>query len=806
MAVHCQGVLRLCTPFFLPRALPAAAVGLYLLSADAPGSEKLNMAFVHGGQALAEAAWGLSNPAGRYLVDVELNGKRTGRRILEVSEAEAETLCLTPGWLNDAGVYVREETFTPVRDETRGCLELSRFPDTEATFDFAAQRLVLRLPQKGLMKRPVVTTREYGHSALRMNYSVNGTHDRSGSALTGVSTLKANLGRWVLDSAASFSEDSRSVSMVTASRALEILDADLTVGQGSAGDSITGSLNMRGVTLRSNNHMRANLTGYSPVFSGVATSPSRVTLIQGGRTVYTELVPAGPFDIRDASLLGQGDVEMVITDEGGRETRERFPLTRLSGQLTPGQQEYGLAAGVVDREDGSGTLRGPLASLSYGRGFRGVTARGSVTGHDRYTGGGGELVAGAGDAGSMAMTGSLSRARYTQGGVQQGWRGAVTWARNLGAAARVQLSTSRRSERYTEAGSFDPGYTPGPVGQAAGSLARRAREQKSEQTLQFTMTPGARSSVGLSAWQRDFWFSPATEKGLTARLNVRPGNTGVSLGGTWSDYQGRSNYILSASVSVPFEFSGRRFSSGTSMSSGRGGQYGVSSGISGQVTDRLGVGVSTGTGRGSHTQSALDADWQGDRVRGNVMVSRQGERTWTAGQVNGSLLALPAAGSLVLSSHTQDTVAVAGVPGVKGVRFTGAAGATTDSRGNVVIPLSGYLPGTVSVDAATLPGNIELATTSRTFTPVAQAVVYLPFETLEVNRYLLQVRGQDGEFVKPGLWARSEKGSPLGFVAHNGVLLINYVDKPESLTLGNCVIPTRKLKDTDKLQEVMCEK
>lgn len=79
------------------------------------------------------------------------------------------------------------------------------------------------------------------------------------------------------------------------------------------------------------------------------------------------------------------------------------------------------------------------------------------------------------------------------------------------------------------------------------------------------------------------------------------------------------------------------------------------------------------------------------------------------------------------------------------------------------------------------------------------------FEALKVRRYLLQVKQKDGAFVAGGTWARDDKNTPLGFIANHGVLLINTVDVPGDITLGQCRIPAAKLQETEKLQEITCE-
>ena len=81
----------------------------------------------------------------------------------------------------------------------------------------------------------------------------------------------------------------------------------------------------------------------------------------------------------------------------------------------------------------------------------------------------------------------------------------------------------------------------------------------------------------------------------------------------------------------------------------------------------------------------------------------------------------------------------------------------------------------------------------------------MPFDAMKVYRHLPQARQQDGEFVPGGTWARDEKGTPLGFVAADGVLTMNVMTAPGTVTLDGCRIPAGALKETDKLQQVRCE-
>ena len=203
--------------------------------------------------------------------------------------------------------------------------------------------------------------------------------------------------------------------------------------------------------------------------------------------------------------------------------------------------------------------------------------------------------------------------------------------------------------------------------------------------------------------------------------------------------------------------------------------------------------------------SYLNASYSGDRayLNGALNHSQSGGASGSV-SVSGSVLAVPAAKDIMFSRTTGDTVAVVNVKDTPGVKVTSGDG-RTDSDGNLVVPLNSYDWNTVTIDAGTLPLNTELSTTSMKVVPTDRAVVWMPFDALRIKRYLLQVKQRDGEFVPGGTWARDSKNTPLGFVANNGVLMINTVDAPGDITLGQCRIPAAKLQDTEKLQEITCE-
>lgn len=800
--------------FVFFQAVFTLAVSATFTSATGVAGEKLDMSFIQGGGGVNPEVWAALNgnyAPGRYLVDLSLNGKESGKQILDVTPEDSKELCLSEAWLTKAGVYVSADYFREGYDATRQCYVLTKAPSVKVDFDVSTQSLALSIPQKGLVKMPENVDWDYGTSAFRVNYNANANTGRNNTSAFGSADLKANIGHWVVSSSATAStgdggENSATINMFTASRAIRLLSADLLVGKTSTGDSMLGSTGTYGVSLSRNNSMKPGNLGYTPVFSGIANGPSRVTLTQNGRLLYSEMVPAGPFSITDVPLYTSGDVTMKVTGEDGREQPQVFPLAVMNGQLSPGEHEFNLAAGLPDDDS---DMNGAVFAASYGYGLENLTLRTGLVFNQDWKGASAGMVVGLGWLGAVSVDGAYASAKYRDGS-HSGNKVQLAWSKQLGTTnTGLRLSWSRRSEEYEDMSSFNPSEVYSQVNQG--------RRVKDEWSAGISQPVGGLFSLSLSGWQRSYYPASAIsahrqqkdsgkERGVTGTLSTQIEGVGVNLSWTGSrNAEGENNWSASASVSVPFMLLDRRYSSSTSVSTSKDGGTGFSTGLSGSLNDRFSYGLGGGRDSDGGASSYLNASYSGDRayLSGALNQSSSGG---TSGSVSasGSVLAVPAAKDIMFSRTTGDTVAVVNVKDTPGVKVTSGDG-QTNSDGNLVVPLNSYDWNTVTIDAGTLPLSTELTNTSQKVVPTDKAVVWMPFDALKVKRYLLQVKQRDGEFVPGGTWARDSKNTPLGFVANNGVLMINTVDAPGDITLGQCRIPAAKLQDTEKLQEITCE-
>lgn len=775
---------------------------------------KLDMSFIQGGADINPEEWVALNKnyvPGRYLVDLSVNGKNIGKQILDVTHEDSDELCLTDAWLMKAGINISANYFRDVYNATRQCYVLSRDPSVTVDFDVTTQSLSLSVPQKGLTKVPENVDWEYGTEALRVNYNANAYTGQNNSTVFSSADIKSNIGRWVVSSSSTAStgihdENDASINMFTASRAIRTLNADLVAGKTSTGDSLLGSTGTYGVSLSKNNSMKPGNLGYAPVFSGIAKGPSRVTLTQNGRMLYSEMLPTGPFSITDVALYSSGDVTMKILGEDGSEDVQVFPLSVMTGQLSPGQDEFNVAAGIPDDDS---DLKGSVFAASYGYGLNDLTLRSSGVFNQDWYGGSAGIVLGLGLVGSVSADGAYATAKYRDGS-RNGNKLKLAWNKQLDATdTGLRISWSHQDEEYEDMSSFDPTEL---WGQESNGL-----RIKDEWNAGINQQIGGLFSLSVSGWQRSYYSRTVTsiypdssdnekETGFTGSLNTQIKSVTLNLGVSGSQReQGENNWSASASVSVPFTLLDRKYSSSTSVGSSKGGGISITSGISSSLNDKFSYGVGGGRDDGGGTSSYLNASYSGDSAFLSGMMNNSSSGG-TSGSVsaNGSVLAMPETRSIVFSRTVSDTVALVRVKDTPGVKVTSGNDAT-DNDGNLVVPLNSYDWNTVTIDASSLPLNMELPMTSVRVVPTNNAVVLMSFDAIKVRRYLLQVKQKNGEFVPGGSWARDSNNSPLGFVSNNGILMINTVDTPGDIILGQCRIPASKLQVSTKIQEITCE-
>ena len=127
------------------------------------------------------------------------------------------------------------------------------------------------------------------------------------------------------------------------------------------GDAITPaglivpSVRFGGVTISRNYDLDPAFIQY-PTFdyAGSIAGPGEIDIYQNGFKLRTEKLQPGPFQLENLiGAPGYGDIELVLRDQFGRESRLSSPYYLTDQLLKPGLQDYSYSAGL--RRDGYGS-------------------------------------------------------------------------------------------------------------------------------------------------------------------------------------------------------------------------------------------------------------------------------------------------------------------------------------------------------------------------------------------------------------------------------------------------------------------
>ncbi|WP_258291844.1 PefC/AfrB family outer membrane usher protein [Escherichia marmotae] len=782
-------------------------------------ADELNLDFIQGVSVIPSILKNDANyPEGQYIVDVAVNKERTGRTDLNISKEDEQNnmLCFTPEWLEKAGVLLNADAYQDVFDEGKGCYVLAKKPHTLIDFDYGAQALNFNIPQAYLLSKTDPARWDYGVNGGRLKYygNFNKTVHNDFNAF-GNFDAAINLGRWVLSSNMNVSHSDNKTeftsSDLTLSTAISQVQGDLLLGKSQTRTELFSDFNFYGAALRSNSNMRPwESRGYAPDISGVAPTPSRITVKQNGYTVYSKMVPAGPYRLDDLRPMGNGDLVVTVEDESGNKTEQVYPVTTLPTLLRPGEFQYNVAVGKknnsneLDKAFDSDTGLFWLGSLDYG--FTTTTLNSAAILNENYQSGGLGVTQMLGGLGAVSLSANVSKARYDNGEEKTGQSFSAKYAKSFSDKTDLQLLTYRyQSKGYVEFADFNPK----DIWRYARYGGQRSRyEARLSQRFDGTYLSG-------SYWWQDYWMREGHDAGGTVSMSTSVfDSVSLFLNGSYSKYawSDKPDYSVSLSVSVPFDLKGTRHYSSNSVGYTRTGGTTFNSSVSATPTDRFNYSLGANAGSKGDRGASASASYAFDAIQTNFGVSRsyskQGySQTSFSGSVSGSVLGTTETGPL-FTKESSDTVGIVSIPGVEGVSVNGSM--PTNSDGNTVVWLSEYSENSININMDNVPDNMEFETTSYNVVPTEKAMVYRKFGFENVLRYILRVKDAQGNYLTGGD-AKTEQGLNAGFISNNGVLLMNMLAEPKTVSVNTgdgkqCRFSMAGLKaNTNKVQEVRCE-
>lgn len=779
-------------------------------------SEEFNLDFIQGSQVVPSILKNDSAyPAGQYSVEVVVNKDNTDKKMPLTITDEAESkgeLCFSSQWLAEAGVLVNTDAFNDTFDKTAQCYVLSKKPHTSVDFDYSSQSLVFNIPQAYMLSKTDPVRWDYGVNGgrLRYNANFNKTSDNDLNAFGNVN-LGINIGRWVLsgDVNASHSGDKTELtsSDLSLSTAISQVQGDFMLGKSQTRTELFSDFGFYGVALRSNSNMVPwDTRGYAPDITGVAPSTSRITVKQNGYTVYSKVVPAGPYRLDDLRPMGNGDLVVTVEDESGHKTETVYPVTTLPTLLRAGELQYNVAVGKKDDTNelnkafsGNGIFW--LGSVDYG--FSTTTLNTAAILHNDYQGAGTGITQMLGMLGALSLSANVSKANYDNGEEKNGRSISIKYAKRFNEGTDLQILTYRyQTEGYTEFSAFDP-----KKNWFYGNQKSRYEARLSHRFDDMYLSG--------SYWRQDYWNQSGYDEGGTLSLSTTIFDSTslyVNSSYTRNAWSSKPDYLASVSVSIPFTVGGVRHFSNNSISHSRNNGTTFNTGASAMVNERFNYSVNANSGSEGERGASVSASYAFDTIQTNLGLSQSKSRygssqTGISGSVSGSVLGTGDSG-LIFTKESSDTMGIVRVPDVEGVSVNGSM--PTNKKGYTAVWLSGYSENNISINMDNVPDNVEFDTTNWKVVPTEKALIYREFGVEHVKRYILRVRGHNGKYLTGGN-AFTEQGLRAGFISNNGVLLMNMLAEPKNVSVdtGNgmvCRFSMHGLKaNTNKVQEVRCE-
>ncbi|ELE6317856.1 PefC/AfrB family outer membrane usher protein [Salmonella enterica] len=713
---------------------------LIFTAMNAHGEDALNLNFLQGVAKNNIPEILSSNkkyPAGKYVVDIIFNRESFGRQILEINKEDGEALCLSTEWITNIGLPVRLSTFEKQYDPLRHCYRIGNFPDVRVDLDYGAQALRFSVPQIALKDTASGDDWDYGIPGFRLSWSGNASKSSTNKEqLYGNFDLNANIGRWVLVGKASgFNDRGFTTPETTLSTVIAPVRGKLLMGKTLTASTLLPDFSFYGISLRSDSKMVPwSVRGYAPQISGVSASNARVTVSQGGYAITSEIVPPGPFSLKNIRPVSNGDLTVTIEEEDGSKTVRSYPITTLPTLLRAGDFNYNIVAGT--REDSEGNSQDmkdifTMGSLDYG--FVPFTLNMATILHSNYQSAGVGVTKDFGVPGALSVSINASRSvfendftQYNHRNSQTGVSGLIKYAKGLTTSTNLQLMSYRYTgEKYVDFSGFDP----------KNLYSRDNRKERYEAIITQSL---GNTYINASGWMQSYRDSNNNDSGANLNISTVFEKVSVSFGANYGKYQfnDSEDFGISMSLSIPFSAFERPHYNTNSVSYTRTGKTTFNTGVAGNVDDRLSYNLSSGLSENVKSVSAY-AEISFDKVQTGVSMSQSNGLTGMSFSASGSVIATHPTGVL-FSREQNNTIAIVKLKDIPGVRFNGSA--PTNKKGVTAFYISPYNKNDIRINTEQLPDNIELMNSAYSVVPTERAIVYRDFAHTEIKRYIGEER------------------------------------------------------------------
>ncbi|MEE6820982.1 fimbria/pilus outer membrane usher protein, partial [Escherichia coli B9:H18] len=725
---------------------------------------------------------------GIYPVDIILNGSHVdSREMFFRTERDMEgraylKSCLTHDMLVRYGVKVEEypELFRSgsraenTSKDRQPCADISAIPGATETHQFAAQQLLLSIPQVALLPQfygiAPETLWDDGMPAFLLNWQANasrleyrGYGKRVSDSFWATLEPGINIGPWRVRNLTTWNKSSGQSgkwesSYTRAERGLNEIKSRLTVGESYTPSDIFDSVPFRGVMLSSDEDMVPySQREFSPEVRGIARTQARIEVRQNGYLIHSLTVAPGAFSLTDLPITGSGgDLQVTVLESDGTTQIFTVPFTTPAIALREGYMKYNISGGQYrSYDDGVEHTSLGQATFMYGLPW-GITAFGGIQMAEHFSSGALGVGLSLGNFGAVSVDVIHSRGQLKERENENAnaWRIRYDKFFELTGTSLSAASYLYPSDGYYTLSDVLDSYRHHGVDVYSSSEYKGSRTtlnlSQSLGTLGYISLWGSRDEYHDSRPDRDSMgasFS-TTWKDISMSLNWSRNRYMGEYDGRWS---GKTEDSISVWMSIPLggwlgnTENDIRSTAQMQHTTGQNARY--ETGMNGRIFDgRLYWDVReqvTPEDETNRNTSRLNLTWYGTYGEATGMYSYSHQMRQMSAGLSGGLVAHRH--GVTLGQRTGETVALVEAPGVSGASVSGWPGVRTDFRGYTLTGwVSPYQENVVTLDPTTFPENAEVSQTDSRVVPTKGAVVSAKFTTRVGSRALLSLNRADG--------------------------------------------------------------
>jgi P pilus assembly protein, porin PapC len=810
--------------------------------------EQFNTSFIHG-ENNASLVQSLSSSddilPGNYPFDIYLNKVRVDHRDIEFKKDAPNA----PGYFClDAESFRQYGVLVPETAGSNACYDIVKsIPGSSLSWNAALQELDISVPQTELEPRPqgMISPRVYdeGINAGYVNYAYSGSHSRysasGGKQDTDYSFLTLNnginIGAWRFRNNSTLSKQSGQNAQwnsVSSWAETDIIPwrSRVVIGQSNTNNNVFDSFQFRGAQLSSIPEMLPDSQqGYAPVVRGVANSNARVEVRQNGYTVYSTVVPPGPFaltDIHPSTL--SGDLAVTVIEADGSRHNFTLPFSSVPNMLREGIWEYQLTAGKY--HDGTTNYKPSFfqGTFSHGTLFD-LTPYGGMLVAQHYRSGVIGVGKNMGDFGAASVDASWSDTDLASGDSKRGASIRFLYSKSLN-----QLGTELQiaGYRYSTSGFYDfadavaersqwkngfyqdeyyddEGDNSGAPSWATQNQRRRyvesMRYNNKRQRVELTVNQHiAGASLYATVTRQNYWNTSSYDRTIQTGINTRWNSVNYSVfyQNSRSNY-GYSDNSVNVSVSIPFSIfdHGRETVATFNATHSKQSGSGYSAGLSGTLLDdnRMNYFVQSGHSQNGGDTSVANLGYMGSMGSMELGYNYNNNYQQTSLNVSGGVVAH--SGGVTLSQPLQNTFVLVKADGAKGVRLENQPGVAIDRFGYAVLTSAmPYRHNRVSLRTSDIGNGMEIPLAAKDIVPTQRAIGRVEFETHVGHSLLIHVTLPDGSTPSIGANIFSQQGTHVGVVGTRGEAYVSGVESGEHLLVKwgdddstSCVLPVPEL-------------